>query len=172
MTARPKGRRPRTPRDPYGIGPVTGFIAPALAVVALVVIAVFTLEPAERPAAVRRRRPGDNGNNGNRAARPITPAPSNVVIIEPEVAFKGSIVYAKAGNIWIQTGTTTSQQLTSAGTDSMPAFSDDGQWIYFIRIDEGRGKFPPDGGGRGPGTTSTTPALMRVKPDGTGRSGC
>ncbi len=165
MTAGSKGSRPRTPRDPYGIGPVSGFIAPALAVVALVVIAVFTLGLLNGQLPFTKA-PGDTGDNGNPGPA-ATPAPSNVVIIEPEVAFKGSIVYAKTGNIWMQTADEV-HQLTSAGTDSMPAFSSDGQWVYFIRIDEGRGKFPSGGGGSRTWYDLSTPALMRVKPDGTG----
>ena len=97
-------RGPRAPRDPYGIGPAVGLIAPALAVVALVVIAsvTFGLFNGQLPVAFR----GNTGSNGNQPRGPaVTPAPSNVVIVEPEVAFPGSIAYAKAGNIWIQTGT-------------------------------------------------------------------
>ena len=70
------------------------------------------------------------------AGRPQTPAPSNVVIVPPEVVtFKGSIVYAKAGNIWIQTGKDV-KQLTKGGDDSMPSWSPDGASIYFIRTTE------------------------------------
>ena len=80
---------------------------------------------------------GSNGNgngNGNGDGNPQrTPAPSNVVIVPPtEVSFKGSIVYAKAGNIWVQTGKDV-RQLTNSGGDSMPSWSSDGQWIYYIR---------------------------------------
>ena len=59
-----------------------------------------------------------------------TPAPSNVVVVPEEAAFKGSIVYAKGGNIWIQTDDEV-HQLTDDGHDSMPAFSEDGEWVYF-----------------------------------------
>ncbi len=89
------------------------------------------------------------------------------MIIEPDVAFHGSIVYAKAGNIWVQTATDV-HQLTNSGTDSMPAYSDDGQWIYFIRETDGRGRFPAGGGGSRTWYDLSTPALMRVKPDGSG----
>ena len=36
------------------------------------------------------------------------------------MTFPGSIVYAKAGNIWIQTGKDV-RQLTNSGRDSMPS---------------------------------------------------
>src|SRR4029079_18402264 len=60
------------------------------------------------------------------------------------------------------------KQLTSSGNDSMPAFSDDGQWIYFIRISEGRGKFPSGGVGQRTWYALETPSLMRMKADGSG----
>jgi Tol biopolymer transport system component len=107
---------------------------------------------------------GPNPNDGGPAA---TPAPSNVVITPPETTFPGSIVYAKAGNVWIQTGKD-AKQLTSGGQDSMPAFSPDGAWIYFIRIQEGRGKFPAGGNLGRAWYDLSTPVLMRTKPDGSG----
>jgi len=163
VTAGPGRSNPKAPRDPYGIGPVTGLIAPVLAVVALVVVAIVTLQlmNGELPFV---KTASANGNNPDTGPA-ITPAPSNVVIVEPEVAFKGSIAYAKAGNIWLQTGKDVTQ-LTSSGADSMPAFSDDGQWIYFIRVAEGRGKFPANGGGQRTWYDLETPSLMRMKPDG------
>src|SRR4029078_9619888 len=69
----------------------------------------------------------------------VTPAPPDIVLPEPAI-FKGSIVYAKAGNIWIQT-TDSVRQLTTAGTDSMPSFSPGGKWVYFIRIEDGAGLY-------------------------------
>jgi Tol biopolymer transport system component len=171
MTDRsPAGRssaRPRAPRDPYGIGPVSGLVGPVIAVVALVVIGILTLNllNGQLPISVG----GGNGNGNNPGGGPqATPAPSNVVIVEPEVTFKGAIVYAKAGNIWIQSGTS-ARQLTNASpeTDSMPAWSPDGRWVYFIRTKYSTDKFP--GGGGGPSWYDLyTPSLMRVQVDGTG----
>ena len=58
-----------------------------------------------------------------------------MVVVPPEVVtFKGSIVYAKAGNIWVQTGKD-AHQLTTGGNDSMPSWSPDGTTVYFIRTD-------------------------------------
>ena len=51
---------------------------------------------------------------------------------QAEVKVPGSIVYAKAGNIWIQTGKQ-ANQLTDGGHDSMPSWSPDGKDIYFVR---------------------------------------
>jgi Tol biopolymer transport system component len=155
--------RPRAPRDPYGLGTVTGYIAPAVAVVALVVIAFVTVGLMNGQLPIKT-----GGSNGNGDGGPqITPAPPNVVITPPETTFPGSIVYAKAGNIWIQTGKDV-RQLTTAGDDSMPAFSADGAWVYFVRISEGRGKFPSGGHGARTWYDLSTPLLMRIKPDGSG----
>jgi len=163
VTARRQGR-PRATRDPYGIGPVAGYLGPVLAVVGLVVIAIVTigLYNGELPF-----RPGKGPGTDGEPGPATTPAPSNKVIVEPDVSFPGSIVYAKAGNVWIQAGNSV-RQLTNGGTDSMPAFSPDGQWVYFIRIIEGRGKFPSGGGGPRTWYDLETPNLMRVKVDGSG----
>jgi dipeptidyl aminopeptidase/acylaminoacyl peptidase len=162
VTRRVDARRAPPARDPYGLGPVVGYIGPAIAVVALVVIAIVTL------GLMRGELPFKTGSGSGTAgvAGPnVTPAPSNVVITEPAVTFPGSIVYAKSGNIWIQTGTA-ARQLTDGGNDSMPAFSADGNWVYFIRINEGRGKFPADGNGQRTWYDLSTPLLMRTRPDG------
>src|SRR5262249_43987010 len=142
VVTNPSGGRTRVPRDPYGIGPVTGLIGPLLAVVALIVISLVTISLANGQLPFVH---GGNGGRGNGADNgpAATPAPSNVVVVpssEPEATLKGSIVYAKAGNIWIQTDAG-AKQLTDGNSDSMPAFSSDGQWVYFIRIDDGTGKF-------------------------------
>ena len=159
------GTRGRAPRDPYGIGPVAGYIGPAIAVVALVVIAIVTIGLMQGQLPFKTGG-GPNGN-GNGNGPTVTPAPSNVVIAPPDTTFPGSIVYAKAGNIWIQTGKEV-KQLTNGGEDSMPAFSPDGAWVYFIRIQEGRGKFPAGGTLGRAWYDLSTPLLMRTKPDGSG----
>jgi Tol biopolymer transport system component len=162
VRARPA--RERSTRDPYGIGPVGTYAGPAVAVVALLVIAVVTLNLMNGQLPFRPSTTGPGANPGGPA---ITPAPSNEVIVEPEVTFPGSIAYAKAGNIWLQSGTS-AKQITNSGRDSMPSFAPDGSWIYFIRITESRGKFPIGGRAQRAWYDLTTPSLMRVKPDGTG----
>jgi Tol biopolymer transport system component len=165
-SARRDGATPRAPRDPYGIGPVSGLVGPAIAVVALVVIGVLTLNllNGQLPISVGNGGGGGTGNGNGGGGPQVTAAPSNVVIVEPDISFKGTIAYAKAGNIWVQDATS-AHQLTDSGNDSMPAFSSDGRWIYFIRVTPGRGKFP--GGGGGPSYYDLfTPSLMRVQPDG------
>ncbi len=162
--------RPPRASDPYGIGPVRSFIAPALAVIGLIVIALVTVSLLNGQVPFTGAQTGANGSggtgdNGGANGPQLTPAPSNVVIVEPDVAFKGSIVYAKSGNIWIQTGKD-AKQLTSSGGDSMPSWSPDGQYIYYIRSTDGVKGFwnsPRDGPTH---YLLEVPDLMRVKADG------
>ena len=174
MTRRPGPTRPRASRasrDPYGLGPVAGYVGPFLAVVALILVAVVTIQllNGQLPFQLGTKSPG--GGNGPGGVVPTT-APSNVVITPPDTVFDGSITYAKAGNIWIQTGTDV-KQLTDDGHDSMPTFSVDGAWIYFIRIDISASQFPTEGNLNRPRSYYDlfTPTLMRIRPDGTGAKG-
>jgi dipeptidyl aminopeptidase/acylaminoacyl peptidase len=164
--------KPRPPRasDPYGIGPVGSWIAPALAIVGLVLVAIVTLNllQGEMPLGLGSGSGNGNGNgNGSGDGGPArTPAPSNVVVVPDEAAFQGSIVYAKAGNIWIQTDDKT-RQLTQGGDDSMPSWSPDGQDIYYIHTVADEGKW-----GTIHGIESyalDVPQLMRIKADGSGK---
>jgi Tol biopolymer transport system component len=170
VSTRNRGARPRAqrnPQDPYGIGPVVGLIGPVLSVVALAVIASITLGllNGQLPGFIKT---GSTGmGNGTGDGPPASAAPSNVVIVEPEITFPGSIAYAKAGNIWVQTGEDV-KQVTDNGGDSMPAFSADGQSIYFIRVTESRGKFPSGGHGQRTWYDLSTPSLMRMNTDGSG----
>jgi Tol biopolymer transport system component len=144
---------------------VAGFVGPILGVLALVLIGAVTLSLLNGQIPfVRSTTPaGGDGGDGGAAA---TPAPPGVVIVPPKAVFPGSIVYAKAGNIWIQDAKG-ARQLTQTGSDSMPSFSADGQAIYFIRIQSGRGKFAFPNQGRA-WYDLDTPMLYRIKPDGTG----
>jgi dipeptidyl aminopeptidase/acylaminoacyl peptidase len=148
--------------DPYGLGPARGYIAPIVAVIALLVVAAMTFSLMNGQIPFSGRSTG----NGTPQGPNRTPAPTNVVIVEPDVTFPGSIVYAKAGNIWIQTGKDV-RQLTDAGLDSMPSFSPDGTWIYFIRQQIGKGLFPVSG--RLNWYDLATPELVRVKADGSAK---
>ena len=174
MTRQAGGRRPRgsaASRDPYGIGPVTGYIGPIVAIVGLIVVGVVTLNLLQGqlpflPAAVNGNGSGNGNGNGGQNGPPGTTAPSNVVVTPPDTTFIGSIVYAKAGNIWVQSGTD-AKQLTDDGHDSMPAYSANGAWIYFIRVEIGAAKFPTEGNKQRSWYDLFTPALMRMRADGT-----
>ena len=160
------GPRVRPPRagDPYGLGPVRALAAPLLSGVGLLLVALLTISVMNGDVPFVGGKTGSNGNgNGNGNGGPQrTTAPSNVIIV-PEVSFKGSIVYAKAGNVWVQSGKDVNQ-LTSGGGDSMPSWSPDGQWVYFIRTNDAEGLWPV----RGSATkyVLAIPDLMRVRADG------
>ena len=161
-------RVPQVPRDPYGIGPVSGYVGPVLAVIALVLIALFTVSLMNGQIPfIRTASSGGGGDGGNGDGATPSPAPSNVVVTVPAAVFPGSITYAKAGNIWVQSGKD-AHQVTNDGNDSMPTFSADGQWIYFVRITPSGGKFPT-GGFQSPSWYDLdTPTLLRMRADGTG----
>jgi len=162
--------RPRA-GDPFGVGPVGSWLAPMLAIVGLLVVSLVTLSllTGSLPFVGGSSGHGNGTGNGNGGPQ-RTPAPSNVVVV-PEVSFAGSIVYAKAGNIWIQTGKE-AHQLTSSECrpdgsprtcDSMPSWSPDGQDVYFIRMTDEIGTWPSQGSDRR--YAMTVPAVMRVKAD-------
>ena len=159
-----RAARPRPPRtgDPYGVGPIGTVLAPVLSVIGLLLIGVITwnLLNGEVPFGVG----GSTSDGGNVVGPARTAAPSNVVVVPEEAAFEGSIVYAKGGNIWVQTNED-AKQLTSSGGDSMPSWSPDGQWIFYIRSTNEDGYWPFKGGPPNHYAISV-PDLMRVRSDG------
>ncbi len=151
---RASARRPRV-RDPYSLLPDRSWLAPAISVAGLAVVAAATLSLLGGTIPFI----GGSGNanlGGGGATR--TAAPSNVVVV-PEVTFPGSIIYAKAGNIWIQRGRDV-RQLTTGGRDSMPSWSSDGKSVYFIRTTDAVGLWPAQGVERH--YQETIPAIVRV----------
>jgi Tol biopolymer transport system component len=144
--------------------PRTGLVGPAIAAVALILMGVLTaaLFAGWSPLSIVSKGPGSSDNPGN-LVNP-TPAPSNVVIADPKANIPGSLVYVKAGNIFIQTAGH-STQLTKAGGASSPAWSSDGKWIYYIETIPQEGYFPQ--GNSGPARyTMNVPSLARISPDG------
>lgn len=144
MTARGTG----LPLDPRRVA------APAVSVVGLVVAAVVGLGLLTGDVSAILGGPG--GPDGG----PIrTPTPSNVVVVDPRTKVPGSIVFVKAGNIWVQSGER-AYQLTSGGRDAMPSWSADGSSVYFIRAHD------EDGAARIDGVTKRyrleVQALMRI----------
>lgn len=161
MTRSARSRPPRS-GDPYGIGPIASFLAPGLAIVGLLIVAIVTLNLLNGDLPFGSAGNGDPGNGGG-AGGNRTPAPSNVVVVPDDAAFDGSIVYAKGGNIWIQTDDNATQ-LTDSGGDSMPSWSPDGEWIYYIRTTLQRGYWPVRG--KPARYDIDVPELMRVRIDG------
>jgi dipeptidyl aminopeptidase/acylaminoacyl peptidase len=158
--------RPPRASDPYGVGPVRSLIAPVASVVGLLVVAFVTLSLLNgNVPLVGAPAAGPAGSGGTVPGVAQTAAPSNVIVVEPEAAFPGSIVYAKAGNIWIQSGKDV-KQLTSGGTDSMPSWSPDGQQVYFVRTINEIGTWPSQG--KPSHYLMTVPSVMVVNADGSG----
>lgn len=136
-------------------------VAPAIAGVGLVIVAVVSI------GLLNGRLPGlPGGQNGGPDGGPIrTPTPSDVVIVDPRADVPGTLAYAKAGNIWVQRADD-AEQLTDGGRDAMPAFSPDGQWVYFIRTTPETGRWPVSGLARR--YRLLIPTLMRTPADGSG----
>ena len=155
--------------------PGPSLFAPAMSAIVLLVIGLFTVSlfTGRRPVTFSTSggetpvsQPGDAGDPGKDPER--TAAPSNVVVVppDPRLEVPGSILYVKGGNIWLQTGTKT-RQVTDAGRDSMPTWSSDGKWIYFVETVPDRGLFPS--GGLARHYTLAYPVVTRVRPDGSER---
>ena len=167
-----RGGRParRSTGDPYGMAAARPFLAPLLSVAGLAIVGLLTLAvlagnlpflPSRNPDG----GPGDPGPGG--AVVPgRTPSPSAAPVVNPEVGIDGKLVYAKAGNLWIQEGTE-SRRLTSTGRDAQPAWSADGAWVYFIETRTTTGRFTMAGVERH--YDLRYPILTRVHPDGSGR---
>jgi dipeptidyl aminopeptidase/acylaminoacyl peptidase len=155
MTRSRARRAPRVP-DPYGLLPDRAMLAPTLSLIGLLLVGWLTLGFMNGSVPFV----GGSGNGGGLSNR--TPAPSNVVVV-PEVDFPGAIVYAKAGNIWIQAGRD-ARQLTSGGRDSMPSWAPDGASVLFVRTTEEQGLWPAQGTDRH--YRMDVPALMRIPADG------
>jgi len=170
----PSGRagRParRTTGDPYGMAAARPFLAPllsaaGLAVVGLLTLALLTGNVPFLPSRDPGGGPGDPGAGG--AVVPgRTPSPSAPPVVNPEVGIDGKLIYAKAGNLWIQEGTE-SRRLTSTGRDAQPAWSADGAWVYFIETRKTTGRFTVAGFERY--YDLRYPILTRIHPDGSGR---
>jgi Tol biopolymer transport system component len=175
VTRRPVSRSSRGPRrttgDPYGLAAARPFLAPLLSAAGLAVVGLLTLSLLTGSIPFLPTRGGDTGANGDGPAGPVigpgrTPSPSAAPIVNPEVGIEGRLVYAKAGNLWLQEGTET-RRLTSTGRDSQPAWAPAGDWVYFIETRRRKARFPIDGVPRV--YDLSYPILTRIRPDGTGR---
>ena len=163
-----RAARPARAGDPYGLGASSALIAPGLSILGLLVVAWVSLSllTGNVPFLAAAGKPGASG-----AVIPNkTPTPSNVVnpvSPPPEDKLLGSIVYEKAGNLWVQDANGT-KQITTSGQDSMPSFSPDGQWILYIESVSDHKKYQLN---NRPSAwyTLTYPVLYRIHPDGSSR---
>jgi Tol biopolymer transport system component len=155
---------------PRSIGPI---LAPGLSVIGLIIVALITFNLlngnvpfAGGPAGADGGDGGGIGDGGDPGIVTETPAPSNVVIVPDDVVtIPGSIVYAKAGNIWVQSGKS-AHQVTTGGADSMPSWAPDGTSIIFIRTTDDVGRWPSGGVVRE--YQMSVPSVMQVASDGSG----
>lgn len=161
----------RTTGDPYGLAAARPFVAPLLSALALVVIGILTLNLLSGNLPFMPARgdgPGATDDPGT--VGPVvpgrTPSPSAPPVVNPDLGIDGRLVYAKAGNLWLQEGTQ-ARQLTKTGRDSQPAWSADGEWIYFIETRERKAMFPREG--KPLLYRLSYPILTRVHPDGSER---
>jgi len=153
-------RDSRDRRDPLDLSRVGRLAAPAAAVVGLVVIGWLTFALLTGDV----RLPGSG--NGNLGGAIPTAAPSNVVIVDPRVNLPGSVVYVKAGNVWIQSGRE-ARQLTTTGLASMAAWSADGKSVFYVETRMEKGLVPY--GSTGQTYVLTVPTVMRMAADGSGQ---
>ena len=167
-----RGGRParRTTGDPYGLAAARPFLAPLLSVAGLAMAGLLTLAllTGNLPFLPSRNPGGGQGDPGpgGVVVPGRTPSPSAPPVVNPEVGIDGRLVYAKAGNLWIQEGTDT-RRLTETGRDAQPAWSADGAWIYFIETRQTNGRFTVAGFERY--YDLRYPILTRIHPDGSGR---
>src|SRR5438093_8709129 len=98
MTRRGAPARTRVPRDPYGIGPVSGYIGPVLGLVALILIGALTLSlfNGQIPFLPTAAANGVAGNGGTDGGPGATPAPSGVIVTVAKSSIPGSIGQPKA----------------------------------------------------------------------------
>jgi len=169
VTGRRNPRSGAGPRDPKRRGGLRDSIplAATLSILGLLVIGVVTyaLATGDLPVGGISSNPGSSDN----PAVQRTPTPPDVVVVptappvEQADPIPGTFVYAKDGNIWLQTNGT-AQKLTKGGNDSMPTFSPDGKTVYFVRERQADGHWIVNGVGRD--YLLNVPALMSIPAEG------
>jgi Tol biopolymer transport system component len=152
----------RGSRHPSATSTLSSLGPPAAAAVGLAIVGWLTLGLLTGNFGL----PGVSGGNGGPGGPPRAPAPSNVVVVPP-FELPGSIAYVKSGNVWIQSGSS-ARQLTRSGRASMPSWSPDGTFIYYIETVSEMGLHRPSPNDRRRRYAMTVPNLMRARADGTG----
>ena len=146
-------------------------VAPAVSLVGLLIAGLLTVQAYRSftPRLVVTETPTPTATAGESGAPP-TAAPTATVLVNSEVSVPGWLVYARSGNLWIQNGTT-ARQLTQSEDGweaSQPAFSPDGQWVYFIETRAKTGRWYAYNGNV-TYFNLNYPVLCRIHPDGTGK---
>ena len=136
------------------------WLAPGLALLGLALVAFLT-------AGLFGGRLPIGGLPGGVLATP-RPTPEPVIVVPArKTNVRGTVLFAKAGNVWAASGTEV-RQLSRTGTDSSPAWTADGEWIYLIETRTEAGvRYPYQG--TPSRYTLHYPVIVRMRPDGTER---
>jgi Tol biopolymer transport system component len=165
--SRASGARPAGRGDPYGLRPSSSLIAPIASVVGLLFVAWISVSLLTGNLPFHIGKPAASGAIVGPAR---TPTPSNIVEVpsqSPGDRLDGTLVYAKAGNLWVQDASG-ARQITSTGGDSMPSLTPDGKILYI----NGTKKVVTFRYSDHPTTkyTATYPTMYEVGLDGSGRT--
>jgi hypothetical protein len=150
-------------------------VAPALALVGLVIAGLLTFAVYRNwtPTLASAEATASPTEVPVPSGQTPTPAPTQTILTNPEISVPGTLVYAKSGGLWVQSGTTAREitQPANGSQASQPAFSPDGQWIYYIDTRVTPGKwYNLDNVGEVTSFTLYYPVLCRIHPDGTAQA--
>ena len=147
-------------------------IAPLVSVVGLIVIVIaslfvfstFGLQASNGPAPTQA--PGDTGPAPTPVPR-VTPNPTIIITPPPDLrpTIKGTLLFARTGNIWAASGLDL-KPIATAGTDSSPVWSPDGSTIYAIETKLKSDVQPPFKSGK---FYLFVTNIVSMNPDGSGR---
>jgi dipeptidyl aminopeptidase/acylaminoacyl peptidase len=163
-------RHPPVParRPPAGLGGLSGLpnvsIAGVVAAVALAAIGALSFGllggPLPDLPIGGRGGAGDVPNRTPNATQVFTPDLPD----KPHV--RGTILFAKSGNIWAVTGDDAISRITNGGHEMFPTWSSDGKTIYYLDIREKKAIVPSEGSDSP--YTLDYPVLSRMAADGSG----
>jgi hypothetical protein len=152
-------------------------LAPGLSMVGLLIVALATFQIYSNftptlSSAIDTPSPTPVALASGQTPTPEPPKPTATIKVNPEISVPGTLVYVEGGNLWVQSGTTARQltQSVNGSRASQPAFSPDGQWIYYIDTRTTTGRwYDPDAGYAVARYIYNYPVLCRIHPDGTGQ---
>jgi Tol biopolymer transport system component len=143
-----------------------GALAPVLALIGLLVAATVSLAVLFGGVDL----PGGGGTGGQTGGGERTPNPSVIFTPEPSAdsppPFVGTILFTQDGNLW-SIEPEAVRQLTSGGSDAMPAWLPDGSGVVLVETRRKKTTIPY--GGSMEDYDLDYPVLVRVTPDGSSR---